>query len=458
MPCDAFAPQRPCGLDVRSGSYTVQAVCLIEKLRGLAMKSLSEHPSDGHVRKRLFLIRAVARAMVVLRDAWCVVGLCLVLWFALNGVTGWWLARPANLGEQLLSSSAYRKATRGVMPSSRDDFIRDVAATHDSPYQGTRLVWEPYVYWRNPPYQGKTIQVDARGIRRTVQPPSRNRETPPIRIACFGGSTMWGTGVPDRQTIPSHLAQEIRDFDRPVEVTNLGQAGYVSTQEFLALATRLRDFEPPEMVVFYDGFNDVGAGLSVGAGRAANELEMEANWQLLHHPRLERLLLRYIANTPVAIWFRPTANEARRQRIERRLATTDFQKLAQQIAETYVGNLRCAAALCKNYGVRPLFILQPVIHTKRSLSAEEAAFIREHGSATKLYRLAYQQMRQTFASSELPWVDLSGAFDDQQWQQQTVFFDACHVTGTGNAWIAAQIAPIVRAALSESLSESLSEK
>ena len=76
-------------------------------------------------------------------------------------------------------------------------------------------------------------------------------------IFMFGGSTLWGTGSPDRNTIPSELQALLGpEYD----IYNFGETGYVSTQELNYLLHRLSLGDIPDTVIFYDGVNDGYAG------------------------------------------------------------------------------------------------------------------------------------------------------------------------------------------------------
>ena len=118
--------------------------------------------------------------------------------------------------------------------------------------------WTSYVYWRRQPYQGRHINVDADGVRRTWTCPEDGSGTgEPLRIFTFGGSAMWGVGARDDFTIPSFLARKLQEKGIRCQVTNFGESGYVSTQEVIALLQQLRDGNIPDLVIFYDGVNDI---------------------------------------------------------------------------------------------------------------------------------------------------------------------------------------------------------
>lgn len=148
-------------------------------------------------------------------------------------------------------------------------------------YRQIRTRWEPYLYWRRLPFSGKYINVDAAGLRRTVPGPVAAPGKTPVRIFCFGGSTMWSEGVPDGSTIPSLLATLLAERNVAADVVNFGEGGYVSTQELLALLRRLQQGDVPDIAVFYHGLNDMYSAAQSGeAGIPQNEWNRRAEFNL----------------------------------------------------------------------------------------------------------------------------------------------------------------------------------
>ncbi len=68
----------------------------------------------------------------------------------------------------------------------------------------------------------------------------------------FGGSTMWGTGASDSQTIPSHFYSLT---GKPVY--NFGETAWITRQSLNQLINTLGDQHKPSAIIFYDGVNDV---------------------------------------------------------------------------------------------------------------------------------------------------------------------------------------------------------
>ena len=78
----------------------------------------------------------------------------------------------------------------------------------------------------------------------------------------FGGAALWGMGQRDLHTIPSEIARQAEAEDLTLEVRNLAQPGYTSLQSALLLEQELAVRPAPDLVVFYDGADDVSVQLA----------------------------------------------------------------------------------------------------------------------------------------------------------------------------------------------------
>jgi hypothetical protein len=191
------------------------------------------------------LRRALERACRIISLVWLQLGLALLFFVAVDACfwMGSVLIHQENLEER-----------------------RIVAAYPDLPWLSSyfdvfdkvRLRWHPYAYWIGVPLRSDYINIDTNGFRSTWKDKRIPDGSRPIRVFFFDGSTVWGQGVRDDHTIPSLLAQHLASqlSDR-VEVFNFGQIGYVSTQELFLLEEQLRNRNVPDIVIFYDGANDV---------------------------------------------------------------------------------------------------------------------------------------------------------------------------------------------------------
>lgn len=194
----------------------------------------------------------------VFRNAWDIIGITLLTFAVLEllarigfGVQETWLV------DSRLAADVYENQDRA------EDYFREFLQSGD-------VEWYSYVYWRRKPYQGKYINIDNKGIRRTWNKPASSKD---VKIFMFGGSTLWGTGARDEFTIPSLVSKKLQaKWGTDVQVTNYGESGYVSTQELIALMLELQRGNVPDIVVFYDGVNDTFAAFQSGvAGIPQNE-------------------------------------------------------------------------------------------------------------------------------------------------------------------------------------------
>ena len=131
-----------------------------------------------------------------------------------------------------------------------------------------------YVGWRRAPFDGETIQIDERGIRLT---PGADCSANSFKVFAFGGSTMWGTGSPNWGTIPAYLQAGLQKLRHgPVCVVNFGETAYVSTQGVIMLLMQLQSGNVPDLVVFYDGPNDIYAAYQSGRAGVPQNLDQVA--------------------------------------------------------------------------------------------------------------------------------------------------------------------------------------
>ena len=141
----------------------------------------------------------------------------------------------------------------------------------------TRYV--PYIAWARKPFSGKTTTVNNEGDR--VHPFTTDRPIKHVRF--FGGSTMWGTGVDDHNTIPAHFNALHQDY----RVYNHGESGFVSRQGLARLVNLVNQNSPMDVIIFYDGCNDClslcGPDVSINGHREEAKItqKLEHRWQTI---------------------------------------------------------------------------------------------------------------------------------------------------------------------------------
>ena len=121
--------------------------------------------------------------------------------------------------------------------------------------------------------QTDDVTINSLGFRGEEFTEMKSNNT--FRIFLLGGSQMFGTGATsDDTTIPGYLNYYIKEQNNSfsIEVINSGLKGVDSRKELLLLQNMLINFNP-DLIIIYDGLNDLRAGNS-------SEQLLE-NWNLM---------------------------------------------------------------------------------------------------------------------------------------------------------------------------------
>lgn len=306
----------------------------------------------------------------------------------------------------------------------------------DETTRSAQVDWKPYVYWQRKPFQGSYINVGTDGIRQTwrPEPSSKTQGRSALAVFMFGGSTLWGSGARDEHTIPSELSRLLATENIGAAVVNFGEMGYVSTQEVVKLTLELQKGNVPQLVIFYDGVNDLFSSLQAGhAGWPQNEAHRVAEFNILGSRRrlfragiktgIERSGLGRLAN----LITRPAEGDESASGLVN-------EELARETIETYKKNIEIVEGLGRAFGFGVAFFWQPAIFTKTPLTQYEQERQREHAYATEMYRRVTALVRNDSSLHDRAhFLDLSGVFENDDAQR---YLDFCHTNESANLEIA----------------------
>lgn len=422
---------------------------------------------DSAGRRSRFRILAILFGW--LQTAWSITGIVLLLLLALNALTGWGRTR---LGRNNLQGDDDLKTAAAKFGFDDASLFADFA-TELSDSQGAQdggqgaysVRWVPFSYWRSAPFQGKYHKIGEDGLRGTwqaaptsvVDPASQPNAKPTAtarrkRVFMFGGSTTWGAGARDEHTIPSELAKQLAAAGVAADVFNCGQLGYVSTQELIFLESELQRGNIPDLVVFYDGVNDVGAATQRAvAGQSIHEDHRADEFNLIYNTTLPHSAWGLVRGTPLFKTIQELRG-AEQEQIANHWHDKPFADVAHGVLTVYNTNLRIISSLGRAFGFGVLFCWQPTVYQKELCSPFELQFRDERRTTGDFYRLVYngvtsireQRSSQYAALANSPdFFDLSGAFNQPEWGDRHVFWDFCHLTEAGNEHIARQMLPLV---------------
>lgn len=291
--------------------------------------------------------------------------------------------------------------------------------------------WEPYVYWRRNAFSGEFINIDNDGVRKTVNPVSN--DTSALQMFIFGGSTLWGTGATDAGTIPSFVSKKLNDKGIAVEVHNFGETGYASTQNVVMLIRLLQAGKQPDMVIFYDGVNDIYNALQRGyAGDPSNEFNRVAEFNLtLERGRLYRTAIRTFFSQGLVRLFSGLFAEYDIPDDEALI------KLSGEITDVYFQNIAMVNALAEAYDFTAFFFWQPSVFTKEYLTEFEQNELKRQSHVQKLYDLANAEvLNRGLVNETEAFHDLTNAFNGKT---EPFYIDFCHLSAAGNEFVAREI-------------------
>lgn len=273
-----------------------------------------------------------------------------------------------------LGAYAVLTAYHWIWPDTQDNFAdsspaytgyswaREYWKEEKSRWETQHGSYEPFRVWGVAPWHSEYINTDESSAgtwRRTVNvagsPCEKQKH---VEIWMFGGSTLYGTGVPDFATLPSYLSRDLNAAGVGcVTVRNFGAEGYVTNQEVIALMEQLKAGRHPDLVIFYDGVNDAyagavspgvpGAHMSLGNIRARVEGSLAGRLDFLRNS--SALQLAMLAVNSVR---RVDAFEGRRRETNSKVAAT---------LDNYEANLHLAQTLGEAYGFRVLSFWQPAL-------------------------------------------------------------------------------------------------
>ena len=319
------------------------------------------------------MLRQRATVLVkALGDGWMSIGITLLILVAAESCY--------RIQGTVRQSFAARRTHSGPSnPLDTTGWYRDYVREYESTFH---MRWKPYVYFRRLPFRGRFITIDSFGHRVVPQPAAA---TPERRVFFMGGSTMWGSYQRDSATIPAEAARRMLALPGPesgIEVTNLGESGYVFTQEMLELMLQLRAGNRPNVVVFYDGINDVAATLQSGAaGIPQNESNRVAEFAM---GREVSGFDSGLAKDLRTLFVLGKAGFQKSELVQRLQATVrpsvapmiSADSAVRDIVRVYTGNVRIIEALAATYGFEPVYVWQPALYSsQKHLTPFEQGFM-----------------------------------------------------------------------------------
>ncbi|PWT81672.1 MAG: hypothetical protein C5B57_10015 [Blastocatellia bacterium] len=308
-----------------------------------------------------------------------------------------------------------------------------------------RQRYRPYVLWRRGAFAGKTINIDDNGVRAT---PGATCGPQSLKVFVLGGSTVWGTGSPDWGTLPAYLQTELqRTSGKSACVVNYGESAYVSTQSVLQLLLQLQSGNVPDLVISYEGPNDVYSAYQSGKAGAHENLEqLVASFEgrrAVQRSEIGRFMrsTNLFGLTETLLLKVTHPPEEPPKLITYQTMGVDQNTLTSSVVKTYLGNYEIVDGLARKFGFDFRFFWPPYVRMgrKRLIPEELEIARRVDAPLDSLYQSVHRAVAAS-ASKHPHLLDITGVFDDYP---DLVWLDDMHVTPTGNQILAAKITSLL---------------
>ena len=302
------------------------------------------------------------------------------------------------------------------------------------------FMYEPYTEYKERPYSGKYLHIDVNGFRPVTNqgpwPPDKEKY---FTVFLFGGSTTFGYGVPDDQTIPSYLQEYLNATEpgKQVRVYNLACESYYSTQERIQFEQLITAGFTPDMAIFVDGVNDFY--------RYDDRPSYSNRFEQLMEGKLdEPHPFEFLQRAPMmraAVSLRQRLRDALKKPAAQVDSSGDDvysnQNALMSVIKRYVNNKQMIDAIAAAHGIKTLFVWQPIAtykyDQKYNLFAADAVGERRYAN------LGYPVM-ETSAERRSLGDNFLWLADIQEQTTEPLYVDTMHYTGTMSKTLAKYIA------------------
>ena len=293
---------------------------------------------------------------------------------------------------------------------------------------GHEFEFEPFTGFREKAFRGKYVNIDSAGFRvskdQAPWPPAANA----INVFLFGGSTTFGYGLPDDQTIASYLAEcgLADDFRRRLAVYNFGRGSYFSTQEMILFHQLVNAGFVPQVAVFIDGINEFDH--ADGEPRFADGFRRFMDGETRSSS---------LEDVPVVSAMHWLADRLKKAQSQRTTSHADPAAL-EGVVHRWLANKRTIQFIAGGYGVRAIFVWQPVPMYKYDLQYDLFYKPGKASGSIVWARQGYALMENLRAQGKLG-PNVLWLADTQQDRHENLYVDNFHYNANFSKEIATQI-------------------
>ncbi len=300
-------------------------------------------------------------------------------------------------------------------------------------------------------FHGHYMSTDANGFRSTVQF-TKSDAASKKTVAFFGGSTLWGAGAAgDENTIPSLFGKHVNALDLSTNyvIQNYGVGGYNNSQ-VLVLFLETIEKSKPDYAIFFFFIAEAIAGYRDLLENHTNDYFLQPNVGIGYHamvnflknqPSSQGKIIHLSLNIFESLKKLNTIKLLSQLKNRRRASASDpplskeEKNQVMRIMDLYEKHKRSIEALAREFQIKPIFVLEPSIYTKKTLSPYE----RKSPFLNRTKEIIFQEEVLKLAAEKFSKDSNVVDLRDSIQTADTIFLDDHHTEKKGNDIIASKL-------------------
>ena len=340
-----------------------------------------------------------------------------------------------KLAKQFLEQTNFEK-------KSRKDFVEKVYGKENlSDYldvmeqQTYPLEYSPYIEFKETPRIHSFVSVSKIGnrcnkINTSICLPPKGGGN---EIWIFGGSTTFGFGVKNNETITAHLEKILSNKKR---VINFGQGYFYSTQERIFFQNLLLMYDKPFAAIFIDGFNDFIQQVNSNNNFTEQSIISISIAKSFEKKSKIKILKNWFKKRFVRLNLVRLFNEKMNRDKKEKFIEFDEKKI-KYLMKRIKNNFKINKSIGNSYNIKIINILQPIAIYDDSYSTSNLPedFYKKKNQSFNNHKKLYQLINKNLQIKEYIDLNLSNLKIEE-----TMFVDLAHYSSEFNEEIARQIA------------------
>lgn len=308
-------------------------------------------------------------------------------------------------------------------------------------WQGFKTSYHEYFLWGIEPYKSKNLNITNYYNSRCV-PNSYSLNESEIIIWLFGGSTMLELCATDSSCIANQIALNLQKNNIKAVVVNFGEAAFNSSLERIKFEEMLKVVskkEVPNYAIFYDGYNDGYTIYTTGPGKFQGHLSRKIEAMV----KLENKKLFLYGFSNILSEYSYLWKKYKHPQIEQVFGTcgTTKNEAVEKAVDYYYNNTRMIEGICNIYGIKPVFLLQPMIFTKNNLTNFEKKILAKIPSLEIETHKKYYEKVRLLMKNKNNFFDISNIFN---YRDYIDFWDYGHTGPYSGSITGKEISNILR--------------